>query len=95
MTIDNKISTKSQQIGLESFFPLINIDKGLIENKKEKNVVTILIQRRSPNSDIWICNNCTWTGDKWFMEKHPCRQNINNNFAKVAQRFQEHFLREK
>ena len=48
-------------------------------------MVTILIQKRSPNSDIWICNNCTWTGDKWFMEKHPCRQNVNNNFAKVAQ----------
>ena len=86
MTIDNKISSKSQQIGLESFFPLINRDKGLIKNKKQKNLVTILIQRRSPNSDIWICNNCTWTGDKWFMEKHPCRQNMNNNFAKVAQR---------
>jgi hypothetical protein len=24
---------------------------------------SILIQRRSPNSDIWICNSCTWTGD--------------------------------
>ena len=89
MSIDNKIYNKSQQVGLESFFPLINIDKGLIENKKEKKVVTILIQRRSPNSDIWICNNCIWTGDKWFMEKHPCRQNINNNFAKVAQRLQQ------
>ena len=89
MTIDNRISTKSRQIGLELYFPLINIDKGFIENKKEKKVVTILIQRRSPNSDIWICNNCTWTGDKWFMEKHPCRQYIRNNFAKVAQRLQQ------
>jgi len=86
MTIDNKIYTtnKSQQTGLESFFPFININKDLPKKKKE-NVITILIQRRSPNSDIWICNNCTWTGDKWFMEKHPCRQNVNNNFAKVAQ----------
>ena len=82
MTINNKISTKSQQIGLESYFPLINIDKGLPKPKKE-NIVTILIQRRSPNSDIWICNNCTWTGDNWFMEKHPCRQNVKNNFARV------------
>jgi hypothetical protein len=32
---------------------------------------------------MWICNNCTWTGDKWFMEKHPCRQNVKNNFARV------------
>ena len=36
MTIDNRISTKSRQIGLELYFPLINIDKGFIENKKEK-----------------------------------------------------------
>ncbi len=94
MTIinNNKTSNTSKQTGLESFFPssscssstsLINIDQGLIENKKEKKVVTILIQRRSPNSDIWICNNCTWTGDIWFMEKHPCRQNVKNNFARV------------
>ena len=84
MTINNKISTteSNKQTGLESFFPLINIDQGLTKNKKE-NIITILIQRRSPNSDIWICNNCTWTGDKWFMEKHPCRQNIKNNFARV------------
>jgi len=83
--IDNKSTTSNKQTGLESFFPsLINIDKDLTnKNKKENVVVTILIQRRSPNSDIWICNNCTWTGDIWFMEKHPCRQNINNNFARV------------
>ncbi len=85
--IDNKTSTteSNKQTGLESFFPssLININKDLSKPRKE-NILTILIQRRSPNSDIWICNNCTWTGDKWFMEKHPCRQNINNNFARVA-----------
>ena len=69
---------------------MINIhkDKGLSKPKKE-NIITILIQRRSPTSDIWICNSCTWTGDKWFMEKHPCRQNVKNNFAKIVQRFQE------
>ena len=89
MTIDNKISTQSKQTGLESFFPsLINIDKCLPKPKNE-NLVTILIQRRSPNSDIWICNNCTWTGDRFFMEKHPCRQNVNNNFAKVTQRLKQ------
>ena len=95
MTINNKTSTRSnKQTGLESFFPsLINIldkdkNKDLSKPKKE-NIITILIQRRSPNSDIWICNNCTWTGDKWFMEKHPCRQNVNNNFAKVAQQLKQ------
>ncbi len=82
MTIDNKKSNSQQNnIGLDSFFPLLC--------KKEPfsistTTVTILIRRLSPNSDIWICNNCTWIGDKWFMEKHPCRQNVHNNFAKVA-----------
>ena len=85
MTINNKIFTSesNKQTGLESFFPLINIDKGLTNKDKKENIITILIQRRSPNSDIWICNSCTWTGDKWFMEKHPCRQNVKNNFARV------------
>lgn len=70
MTTESK---QQQQTGLELFFPSINKPKP----KKENNVVTtILIQRRSPNSDIWICNNCTWTGDLFFMEKHPCRQNV-------------------
>ena len=90
MTIDNKTSSSnsSQQIGLESFFPLLC--------KKESATTTIaipvtiiLIRRRSNNSDIWICNSCTWTGDKWFMEIHPCRQNVKNNFAKVAQRLKQ------
>jgi hypothetical protein len=72
------IIDNNKQTGLETFFP------SLPKHKKENNVVTtILIQRRSLNSDIWICNNCTWTGDIWFMEKHPCRQNIKNNFARV------------
>ncbi|MGE0243273.1 MAG: hypothetical protein AB7P56_05045 [Nitrososphaeraceae archaeon] len=65
--IDNTTTKSNKQTGLESFFPSINIDKNLPKPKKEKNVVTIFIQRCSPNSDIWICNNCTWTGDKFFM----------------------------
>jgi frataxin-like iron-binding protein CyaY len=88
MTIDDKISTtKSQQIGLESFFPLSSEKKtSTIASVKTTTNTTILIRRRSANSDIWICNSCTLTGDKWFMEKHPCKQNVTNNFAKVAQR---------
>ena len=80
MTLNNKKSN-SEYLDIESFFPsLLSNDSGLKEqmnhskqNKKSeingKTIKkTILIQRRSPNSDIWICNNCTWTGDKWFME---------------------------
>ena len=87
---------------LKSFFPSLlsnnsrlkeQIDQSKHNNKSERNgkIVknSILIQRRSPNSDIWICNSCTWIGDIWFMEKHPCIQNIRNNFAKVAQRLQQ------
>lgn len=87
MTLDNNKKSNSQHIGLESFFPL------LYEKESTTAVpvktTTILLRRRSPNSDIWICNSCTWTGDKWFMEKHQCRQNVRNNFAKVAQRLQQ------
>jgi hypothetical protein len=36
------------------------------------------INRLYPNSDRWFCNNCTMRGDKWFMMKHPCKNNINN-----------------
>ena len=84
MTIENKTSTNSQRMGLESFFPLLYEKEPITITATP--VTTILIRRRSVNSDIWICNSCTLTGDKWFMEKHPCRQNMNNNFAKVAQR---------
>jgi hypothetical protein len=83
---DKQMTTTDKQTGLESFFPFPSIDK---PKSNSKPITTILIQRRSPNSDIWICNNCYWTGDIWFMEKHPCRQNVKNNFAKVIQRFQE------
>jgi hypothetical protein len=87
---------------LEYFFSLYT-DTGSkedIEQSEQKNKSTkegktiikiILIQRRNSNSDIWICNSCTLTGGRWFMEKHPCKQNINSNFAKVAQRFQDYF----
>jgi hypothetical protein len=36
------------------------------------------IDRVHPNSDRWFCNHCTMRGDKWFMMKHPCKNNINN-----------------
>jgi hypothetical protein len=85
-----------EYVSLDSFFPLLHTDSALkqrIDQSKQKNKTrvkkTILIRRRSSNSDIWICNSCTLTGDRWFMEKHPCKQNITNNFAKIAQRFQE------
>ena len=83
MTTDNK------QLGLESFFPSIEIDNLPTKHKKE---ITILIQRRSPYSDTWICNNCSWTGDRFFMEQHPCRQNIKNNFARTAKKLQQQEL---
>ena len=36
------------------------------------------IDRVHPNSDHWFCYNCTMRGDKWFMMKHPCKNNKNN-----------------
>ena len=96
MTLDNYKKLDSEYSDLASFFPLLCTDSGSKEGldqskQKIKTTVkmTILIQRRSSNSDIWICNSCTLTGDRWFMEKHQCKQNISNNFAKVARQFQE------
>jgi hypothetical protein len=95
MTLNNK-EPNPEYSDLASFFSLTFTSSGLIEDidyskQKNKTIVkkTILIQRRTSNSDIWICNSCTVTGDRWFMEKHPCKQNVRNNFAKVANRFQE------
>jgi len=97
MTHKNK-ELNSKYSDLASFFPLTFTNSGSkesIDQSKQKNKTrvkkTILILRRSSNSDIWICNSCTLTGDRWFMEKHLCKQNITNNFAKVAKRFQDYF----
>jgi hypothetical protein len=100
MTLDKEPNPECT--GVESFFPLLFTNdsalKGQVDQSKQKKISkrnekplkkTILIQRRSFNSDIWICNSCTLTGDRWFMEKHLCKQNVRNNFAKVAQQFQE------
>jgi len=95
MTRDKNKELNLKYSNLASFFPLQCINSGpkeCIDQSKQKNKATvkktILIRRRSSNSDIWVCNSCTLTGDRWFMEKHPCKQNITNNFAKVAQHFQ-------
>jgi ribosomal protein L37AE/L43A len=101
LTLNNK-QPNLEYSDLASFFPSLSTtnselkehnDQSKQKNKSEgsrKSIKkTILIRRRSPKSDIWICNSCTWTGDKWLMEKHPCKQNIRNNFAKIAQQFQE------
>jgi hypothetical protein len=31
------------------------------------------INRIAPHSDIWVCNDCTLRGDKWFMLEHNCK----------------------
>lgn len=28
---------------------------------------------RLGHSDTWACQLCDWKGDKWFMQKHPCK----------------------
>lgn len=101
MTPDKNKEPNLEYSDLVSFFPsLSTTDSELKEHNdqsKQKNnserkrtaiKKTILIQRRSFNSDIWICNSCIFSGDRWFMEKHPCKQNIRNNFSKVTQCFQ-------
>lgn len=96
MAPDNKKELSSKYSDIASFFPLTCINSGSkegIDQSKQKNKATIkktiLIRRRSSISDIWICNSCTLIGDRWFMEKHPYKQNVTNNFAKATQHFQE------
>jgi hypothetical protein len=106
MTLDKNKELNSEYAGLESFFPLLYNDSELKERNDQvkqkskpgrKGTIinkTILIQRRNSNSDIWICNSCTLTGDRWFMEKHPCKQNVTNNFAKSSTTFSGVVLRD-
>jgi hypothetical protein len=35
------------------------------------------LHRKYPQSDTWACDDCNFTGDWWFMEKHPCKNNNN------------------
>lgn len=44
---------------------------------EEQELLTI--HRKNPYSDIWECDNCTWTGDIHFMKIHPCKYNKKNN----------------
>jgi hypothetical protein len=38
-----------------------------------------IIYRKYPRSDIWACEHCNLTGDKWFMRKHHCKNNNNKD----------------
>jgi hypothetical protein len=40
-----------------------------------KDSIPESIHHVNPFSDKWECDYCTWTGDKWFMIKHPCKFN--------------------
>lgn len=31
------------------------------------------INRIAPHSDIWICEDCSLRGDKWYMLEHNCK----------------------
>jgi hypothetical protein len=35
------------------------------------------INKVYPKSDLWFCNNCTLTDDKWGMMSHLCKYNKN------------------
>jgi len=34
--------------------------------------ITKTIHRIHPHSDVFRCDNCRQTGDKWFMQQHQC-----------------------
>lgn len=54
----------------------------LLEKEKNPLIREIIIynskniHQRSPNSDIYVCSipqKCAYSGDRWFMFKHPCK----------------------
>jgi hypothetical protein len=44
-----------------------NNNDGLTERGVSKSIIY-----RLGHSDIFACNNCRKTGDKWYMETHDC-----------------------
>src|SRR5215212_4151817 len=46
-------------------------------NNHEEKQKSLIIHRRNPHSDTWVCDCCNWTGDIHFMKKHPCKHNNN------------------
>ena len=77
-----KINDDNKQLGLSSFFPSL-------PDKPEPIIPKLEIKRLTYHSDIWICNHCVWIGDYWFMLKHPCKNNIKNNFIKSKKQYED------
>lgn len=50
-----------------------NNDFGRLDDKDD--TLPLSIHGIYPHSDTWECDNCNWTGDKWFMKNHPCKYN--------------------
>ena len=46
-----------------------NIDKILPQFDEDK------LYRKWTGGDIWGCNSCNDRGDRWYMQKHPCKDN--------------------
>ena len=42
------------------------------KKEKEDEIIIKNIFRRG-RTDTWACKKCKFTGDKWFMRKHPCK----------------------
>ncbi len=72
------VAISSQQSNNKKLFnnPLIS-ESDLLTGNYDPQVINN-IDRVHPHSDRWLCYNCTMRGDKWFMMKHPCKNNINN-----------------
>lgn len=65
-----------------SVIPVIPVIETQMINPKENDNLekeqinhTNNIRHKWQGGDIWICENCNDSGDKWHMLKHPCKNN--------------------
>jgi len=64
--------------------PLISESDLLLANDNydfDPNIINNI--DRFEGTDRWFCKNCNIKGDKWFMMKHPCNNNNNNENDRV------------
>ena len=47
---------------------------GTLAAQEDTVAISKTIYRIRPHSDIFGCNNCRLTGDKWFMQEHRWQQ---------------------
>ena len=68
--------TGNQYLLAEKSSVLSNIEQKEKENKYTEQLILDSIYKVG-KTDTWKCKNCSWKGDKWFMQVHPCKGLLN------------------